>query len=371
MDQEAASNEIVGKEDALAGPNEREIVEAAMDSVRLSSVGTDQDIFNCLIDEMRPSNIYRTTTIKEWWNRDKIVGVLFAHEQVVELIKTGTIAHPADRLEDIPRSTLILTENKLKRIVGANGAPAFPALEANEYPLHQAEEKLGITLPMIKREDRSRYAQLYRESARHLLTHDARAVLLWRMFARNLKCCPHHSLDSIPPEIDSNNGQDGGVDDMLKSPAGYLAIQVKGGTTYDSYAKSPKIEAAKFFIVDGSSQMKEAAPRQRANLWPFLLEPCQFGQPGMTWDDALILHYLAVGKRVNGSGVVRGKTKISSTGEEIPRAMFVTGLDVIVLKPSVCHWNRMRIDVSESSDDTQRRLESLAILDPKLLDSLV
>ena len=93
----------------------------------------------------------------------------------------------------------------------------------------------------------------------------------------------------------------------------------------------------------------------------------------MTLDDALHLHYLAVGKRVTGGGVVRGETKLVSNGVEksILRAMFVTGLDVIVLKNSILDCNRTRIDLSEASNETRSKLMSLGLVEPDLLDSPV
>jgi hypothetical protein len=366
-------NELVDNGDAFASTEEWEIIEAVRDSIRLSSLGTDQDILRCLYEEAKCSNSHRAKILSEWWCRDKIVGLSIAHEQTIELVRTGSIEDPADRAEDIPRSTLILTESKLNRILGENGAPAFPALEALDFPLGQAEEELGVNFPMIRRPEWSRYERLYRQSARHLLTHGTRAVLLWQMFARSLRGYVG-KLDNIKPKSEPKGGRDGGIDDLSSTEAGLLATQVKGGSTYKGAAKpSAMEEATHFFHVNGNSQLKDSARHQRAELWPVLSNPCEGGAPGMTLDDALHLHYLAVGKRVTGGGVVRGETKLVSNGVEksILRAMFVTGLDVIVLKNSILDCNRTRIDLSEASNETRSKLMSLGLVEPDLLDSPV
>jgi hypothetical protein len=135
---------------------------------------------------------------------------------------------------------------------------------------------------------------------------------------------------------------------------------VKGGKTLVGVATAPPHkEAQKFFNVNGL-QASSRALQQRTKLYPFLSNDVH---PGITMDDMLTLHYLALGKRIYGEGIT-----IRGYSGQRERLMHATGLDVIVLKPAQHYRNRQRVDASASSKPLIKTLEADRLIESATLD---
>jgi hypothetical protein len=259
------------------------------------------------------------------------------------------------------RSTLVLTEDRLNSIGTADGQSWFPDRQAVWNNVRgKLPDWLLLHLPTLGSSETSEIAKIYNESAYHLLTHDKRAEAIWSTTA-DVIADLEMPFARVPSMAEPLNGNDGGVDDLRRTGYGYLATQVKGGKTLTGFtAPSPRSEAQNFFSVDGQ-QARPRKRKQRLKLYPFLAEQVK---PGVTQDDLLHLHYLALGKRISGDGAtIRGRSGA------FDRAMYVTGLDVIILKPSEHYSDRQRVDASASSKRVIKTFEVDQLIEPEKLDT--
>jgi hypothetical protein len=334
-----------------------EPVEATIDAVRLS---VEQRMLDALMERYRGSNTHHLVPINEG---RRLQGVLMLHYGLEELVQTGRIPEELEsgRLGNgMARSILVLTENKLNNIQTTAGRGSwFPDPLSVLNMLTQVPDWLRDYLPSLGNSETSEIAKRYNESAYHLLTHDKRAEIIWAATS-DLLSGFGMQFDLVRPVEDPLNGNDGGIDDLRRTAYGHLATQVKGGKTLVGFATAPPHkEAQKFFNVNGL-QPSARALKQRTKLYPFLINEVH---PGITMDDLLTLHYLALGKRILGEGItIRGH----SGGRE--RSMYVTGPDVIVLKPARHYRNRQRVDASASSKPFIKTLEADRLIESATLD---
>ncbi|MBE7731310.1 hypothetical protein [Komagataeibacter sp. FXV3] len=298
--------------------------------------------------EAKKQNYYSVYEIE---SNGEIVGAIIVHP-VHKVIASGGVI---DEIEykshkKTARSMLVVTKEFLEKIrIPENPtAPIFPAPECNSVSFEDdAINTIRNDFPDLfpGGHDAIEIEKIFKNSARHMLTHGRRAEVIWGYFADFIND-GENDFSAIKPEFYPRNGQDGGIDDLRTSKDGiFIATQVKGGTTWGD-TTDPRLDARKFFIPDGESQTSTRAKKQREKQYPFLSQRYNSG----TLDDYLSVHFLAFGKRCfNDHRIIKGKTLIGK--EVLNRTMIVTGLDVVVLSDSIFH-GKTRIDMSTASNSS-------------------
>ncbi len=306
------------------------------------------DILEYIINEKEKTNYYK---IQEIECGGKIIGVVIIHPLHNELVSRGEIDEMAYKsAQRTARSMLVVTDEFLEKIRAPEKptVPIFPSLEYKDVSFEDdAINTIRNDFPDLfpKGHDAIEIEKIFKNSARHMLTHGRRAEVIWGYVADFINN-NENDFSAIKPEFSSSNGHDGGIDDLRTSKNGiFIATQVKGGTTWND-TTDPRLDARKFFVLDGESQTSTRAKKQREKQYPFLSKRYKSG----TLDDYLSVHFLAFGKRCFSDHlIIKGKTLLEN--EVIDRCMLITGLDVVVLSDARFH-GKTRIDMSAACESS-------------------
>lgn len=265
------------------------------------------------------------------------VGYFFPHDELMNILCDGKTSGFREKTDEI-RSLFLLTNKsaiKSSKLLDQNDDWHETSLES-EY-LNDILEKI-LHLSKISKEfnNRTHLNYLY-----HVLTHGEKAEKIWRLIADNLS--EHMTLNYIPSDasFEDSSNKDGGIDDLRETKFGLMATQVKGGKIYRGSVVESEIVANNFFITTDPNKFSNRARKKRIQKWSFLSKP--FEVPIMEnsnariikhADDALLIHYLAVGKNCPRDLIQKGTS--ASWPSEPPqgrdeRFLYVTGLDIIVL----------------------------------------
>ncbi|QCG92945.1 hypothetical protein E6C67_03065 (plasmid) [Azospirillum sp. TSA2s] len=304
---------------------------------------------------------------------NKRCGLFLMHSDLIELANTGSIEDYLNSPEkEASRSYLILTEEYLLSLRSSNypNVALYPAFDSREIPLSEFHEDRP-DLPLIRGGDRT-LRQLYAESAVHFLAHGKVAECIWS-FSADLINAGSGTFQRIDRLKVDNSETDGGVDDLRKTPYGHLVTQVKGATTYQR-SIDPYDVASKLFVTSRKGQTSEKAKLRRIRLYPDL----GVRRNGALADDFAAAHLLMLGRRTSGKiRLVSGRSETTLIAEHgttrrltltppIERYLFVTGLDIIVLKPLMDGQSNIRpgvhVDASAASKKTADALRSSGVV---------
>lgn len=266
-----------------------------------------------------------------------IVGYFFPHEEFLNIVKNGKQKYYQENRGAI-RSLFLITDKsaiKSSKLLDENDDWLETRLDS-EY-LNNIRQQI-IYLSDI---DKKQNSKVFLNYLYHVLTHGEKAEKIWKLIGDNLS--NHLTFNHIPSDAsfqDSSN-KDGGIDDLRETRFGLMATQVKGGKVYTGTVVDSETVANNFFITNDPNKFSDRARRKRIKKWSFLARPFMVPQIENNStinikhaDDALLIHYLAIGKNCPRDLTQKGYSASWPTEpphREDERFLFVTGLDIIVI----------------------------------------